>query len=111
MTSNARTTRRCSGHSRASPAITTICCCALGLISEQDYLETLGRSITERDAHTGPCAADSDESSWDAWIKYYRQDENTPNSQVSYYLKGSLVALNLDLLIRHAHADASRSMT
>ena len=32
------------------------------------------------------------ESSFDAWIKYYRQDENTPNSTVSYYTKGALVA-------------------
>jgi predicted metalloprotease with PDZ domain len=40
------------------------------------------------------------ESSWDAWIKYYRQDENAPNAIVSYYGKGSLVALCADLLIR-----------
>jgi predicted metalloprotease with PDZ domain len=40
------------------------------------------------------------ESSFDAWIKYYRQDENAPNAVVSYYVKGSLVALCLDLLIR-----------
>ena len=36
------------------------------------------------------------ESSFDAWIKYYRQDENAPNAIVSYYSKGSLVALALD---------------
>jgi predicted metalloprotease with PDZ domain len=42
------------------------------------------------------------ESSFDAWIKYYRQDENAPNSVVSYYQKGSLVALALDLTIRAA---------
>ena len=41
------------------------------------------------------------EASWDAWIKYYRQDENSPNALVSYYLKGSLIALCLDLLIRN----------
>jgi predicted metalloprotease with PDZ domain len=40
------------------------------------------------------------DASHDAWIKYYRQDENSPNALVSYYLKGSLVALCLDLLIR-----------
>jgi len=71
-----------------------------GLISEQDYLETLGRSITSLLRTPGRAHQTVSESSWDAWIKYYRQDENTPNSQVSYYLKGSLVALNLDLLIR-----------
>ena len=37
------------------------------------------------------------ESSFDAWIKFYRPDENTPNAVVSYYAKGSLVALALDL--------------
>jgi predicted metalloprotease with PDZ domain len=40
------------------------------------------------------------ESSFDAWSKFYRQNENSPNSIVSYYAKGSLVALALDLLIR-----------
>jgi predicted metalloprotease with PDZ domain len=40
------------------------------------------------------------DSSFDAWGKYYRQDENAPNSIVSYYTKGSLVALALDLSIR-----------
>jgi predicted metalloprotease with PDZ domain len=41
------------------------------------------------------------DSSFDAWTKYYRQDENSPNAIVSYYAKGSLVALGLDLTIRH----------
>ncbi len=39
------------------------------------------------------------DSSVDAWIKYYRQDENAPNVIVSYYAKGSLMALALDLTI------------
>ena len=42
------------------------------------------------------------ESSFDAWIKYYRQDENTPNAVVSYYTKGALVGLALDLTLRAA---------
>lgn len=42
------------------------------------------------------------ESSFDAWSKYYRQDENSPNAIVSYYTKGSLLALTLDLTIRRA---------
>src|SRR5690606_461012 len=45
----------------------------------------------------------------DAWIKYYRQDENSPNSVVSYYVKGSLVALCLDLTIR-ARTGSRRSL-
>jgi len=40
------------------------------------------------------------QSSFDAWVKYYRQDENTVNATVSYYTKGALVALCLDLTLR-----------
>jgi predicted metalloprotease with PDZ domain len=40
------------------------------------------------------------QASFDAWVKYYRQDENTANATVSYYTKGSLVALCLDLTLR-----------
>jgi predicted metalloprotease with PDZ domain len=40
------------------------------------------------------------EASFDAWVKYYRQDENTPNATISYYTKGALVALCLDLSLR-----------
>jgi predicted metalloprotease with PDZ domain len=42
------------------------------------------------------------QASFDAWVKYYRQDENTPNATVSYYTKGSLIALLLDLHLRQA---------
>jgi predicted metalloprotease with PDZ domain len=40
------------------------------------------------------------QASFDAWVKYYRQDENTPNATVSYYSKGAAVALCLDLGLR-----------
>ena len=40
------------------------------------------------------------DSSFDAWTKYYQADENTPNAVVSYYGKGALIALGLDLQIR-----------
>ncbi len=71
-----------------------------GLISEEAYLETLGRTITQVIRGPGRRKQTVAESSFDAWIKYYRQDENSPNSVVSYYQKGSLVALCLDLMIR-----------
>lgn len=71
-----------------------------GLISPQAYLETLGRTITQVLRAPGRRKQTVAESSFDAWIKYYRQDENAPNSIVSYYQKGSLIALCLDLLIR-----------
>jgi predicted metalloprotease with PDZ domain len=48
------------------------------------------------------------QASFDAWVKYYRQDENTANATVSYYTKGALVALCFDLTLRtegHANLD------
>jgi predicted metalloprotease with PDZ domain len=71
-----------------------------GLIEKKDYLELLGRSITAYLRTPGRAKQSLEESSFDAWIKYYRQDENSPNAAVSYYIKGSLVASCLDLLIR-----------
>jgi len=71
-----------------------------GLIEKKDYLELLGRSITTHLRTPGRAKQSLAESSFDAWIKYYRQDENSPNAIVSYYAKGSLVTLCLDLLIR-----------
>lgn len=71
-----------------------------GLIGTKDYLELLGRSITTYLRAPGRARQNLAEASFDAWIKYYRPDENSPNASVSYYGKGSLVALCLDLLIR-----------
>jgi len=71
-----------------------------GLITPAEYLEILGRSITQLQRTGGRLKQTLAESSWDAWIKFYRPDENTPNAVVSYYGKGSLVALCLDSLIR-----------
>ncbi len=71
-----------------------------GLIPEQDYLEILGRNITNLLRSSGRRRQNVSEASYDAWIKYYRQDENAPNALVSYYLKGSLIALCLDLHVR-----------
>jgi predicted metalloprotease with PDZ domain len=45
-------------------------------------------------------------SSFDAWTKFYKQDENGPNAIVSYYTKGTLVALGLDVELREASGDA-----
>jgi predicted metalloprotease with PDZ domain len=71
-----------------------------GLIARKEYLELLARNITAYLRTPGRRRQSLAESSFDAWIKYYRQDENSPNATVSYYGKGSLVALCLDLLIR-----------
>ncbi len=71
-----------------------------GLIGEEEYLELLGRAITSHLRTPGRARQTAEEASFDAWIKYYRPDENSPNAAVSYYVKGSLIALCLDLLIR-----------
>jgi predicted metalloprotease with PDZ domain len=71
-----------------------------GVITAQDYLALLGRTISMVLRGPGRLRQSVSESSFDAWTKYYRQDENSPNSIVSYYAKGALVALALDLEIR-----------
>jgi predicted metalloprotease with PDZ domain len=73
-----------------------------GLIEPQRYLELLGRAITIVLRTPGRFVQSLAESSFDAWIKFYRPDENSPNAVVSYYVKGSLVALALDLSMRAA---------
>ena len=80
-----------------------------GLASQAQYLETLSRTITTVMQRSARLKQSLAESSFDAWIKYYRQDENAPNSVLSYYQKGALVALALDLAIRH-ESGARRSL-
>ena len=77
-----------------------------GLIDEKRYLGLLAKVITGVARGNGRTKQNLSDSSFDAWTKYYRQDENSPNSIVSYYTKGSLVALALDLHIRKETADA-----
>lgn len=71
-----------------------------GLIDPTQYLDTLAKTISNVLQRTGRLKQSVAESSFDAWIKYYRADENAPNSIVNYYQKGALVALALDLTIR-----------
>jgi predicted metalloprotease with PDZ domain len=71
-----------------------------GLISQDDYFGMLGKVIGGVQRGSGRTKQTVAESSFDAWVKYYRQDENAPNAIVSYYTKGSLVALSFDLAIR-----------
>jgi len=71
-----------------------------GLINEKSYLELLGRTITRVLRGSGRLKQSVEESSFDAWTKFYKQDANAPNAIVSYYAKGSLIALALDLKLR-----------
>lgn len=71
-----------------------------GLLSPAAYLERLGKTLAAVQRGSGRLKQSVAESSFDAWIKYYRQDENAPNALVSYYAKGALIALALDLTLR-----------
>ena len=71
-----------------------------GLIDEQTYVRLLNKTINQVLQTPGREIQPVAQASYDAWVKYYRQDENTPNATVSYYTKGSLVALCFDLTLR-----------
>ena len=75
-----------------------------GLIDTARYLKLLAKTINAVAATPGRAVQTVAESSFDAWVKYYRTDENTPNATISYYLKGALVALAFDLTLRSAGA-------
>ena len=65
------------------------------------YLKLVNKAITRLQTTFGRNVQSLYESSFDTWIKLYRPDANTHNNQISYYLKGELVSMLLDLLIRH----------
>ena len=71
-----------------------------GLIDDATYLRLITKTINQVLQTPGRKVQTVAQASFDAWVKYYRQDENTPNATVSYYTKGSLVALCLDLHLR-----------
>jgi predicted metalloprotease with PDZ domain len=71
-----------------------------GLIDAGRYVKLVGRAMNGVRQSPGQHVQSVAEASFDAWVKYYRSDENTPNATVSYYTKGSLVALRLDLALR-----------
>ena len=70
------------------------------LIDDATYLKLLSKTINMVAQTPGRQVQTVAQASFDAWVKYYRQDENTPNATVSYYTKGALVALCLDLSLR-----------
>jgi predicted metalloprotease with PDZ domain len=71
-----------------------------GLIGEARYLKLLGRMMTRVQRGAGRRRQSIAASSFDAWIKFYKPDANAGNAVVSYYMKGALVALCLDLKLR-----------
>ncbi|XYJ10016.1 M61 family metallopeptidase [Telluria sp. B2] len=80
-----------------------------GIIGEPTYFKLLGKTIGSVLRGSGRTKQSVADSSFDAWSKYYRQDENSPNAIISYYTKGSLIALAFDLTIR-AKTGGARSL-
>jgi predicted metalloprotease with PDZ domain len=77
-----------------------------GLIDDAALPEAAGQDHQPGGATPGRQVQSVAQASFDAWVKYYRQDENTPNATISYYTKGSLVALcaGPDAAPRRQHA-------
>jgi predicted metalloprotease with PDZ domain len=71
-----------------------------GLIDDATYIKLLNKTLNQVLQTPGRQVQSVAQASFDAWVKYYRQDENTPNATVSYYTKGALVALCMDLTLR-----------
>ncbi|MCU7907129.1 MAG: PDZ domain-containing protein [Candidatus Thiodiazotropha sp. (ex Epidulcina cf. delphinae)] len=71
-----------------------------GVIERKAYFEMMAETVTRVMRTGGRHKQTLEASSFDAWTKFYKQDENAPNAIVSYYTKGALFALVLDLTIR-----------
>jgi len=76
-----------------------------GLMSANRYLTRLGEALTSLHTTPGRRVQTLADASLMSWIKHYRPDENSPNSAISYYLKGEVVCALLDLEIRRATGD------
>jgi predicted metalloprotease with PDZ domain len=77
-----------------------------GCSSPQEFLDSLSDKIEELQTTPGRAVRSVTLASIDAWIKLYRPDENTPNTSISYYTKGAVVAFLLDAAIRNATGGA-----
>ena len=77
-----------------------------GLISDEAYLEHLASQIQDVQDTPGRKVMSAEDASFNSWIKEYRPDENSINSQISYYDKGELLGMLLDLEIRRRSNNA-----
>ncbi len=73
-----------------------------GLITDREFLDSKAALFQQLQDRPGRFETSLEEASFDAWIKYYRQDENAINNQISYYDKGDIVNFMLDVEIRTA---------
>ena len=71
-----------------------------GVIDAPAYLDLLAETATRLSRTPGRKLHSLADASFEAWLKYYQPDENTPNATISYYIKGALAALCLDLHLR-----------
>lgn len=77
-----------------------------GLVTDREYLDGLASDIQDYQNTPGRLEMSAEEASFNAWIKEYRPDENSVNSQISYYDKGEILGLLLDLEIRRRSHNA-----
>jgi predicted metalloprotease with PDZ domain len=80
-----------------------------GLSTRDEYLEALSNQIEALQTTPGRLVQSAEDASFDAWIKQYRPDENSPNVSISYYTKGAVIAFLLDAKIRSA-TDGAKSL-
>ena len=73
-----------------------------GLTTDAEMIDKITADIRDLQTTPGRLAQAVETASLDAWIKYYRTDENTPNTAISYYTKGAVIAFVLDAKIRKA---------
>ncbi|RYC66426.1 M61 family metallopeptidase [Spirosoma sordidisoli] len=80
-----------------------------GFHSPEAYLGIVANDITQIENQPGSRVQSASESSWDAWIKGYRPNENSANTTISYYSKGSVLGTLLNLTIL-AGSNGARNM-
>lgn len=71
-----------------------------GLVTAKEFLDLVSDAVEQLQTTPGRLSQSLSQSSFDAWISLYRRDENSPNTGISYYLKGGVVALLLDVEVR-----------
>ena len=80
-----------------------------GVATREEYLDALSEQIRSLQTTPGRLEQSVEAASYDAWIKYYRADENTPNTAISYYVKGAVIGFLLDAQIRRM-TDGAKSL-
>ena len=81
---------------------------AAGITTAESLLEDLGADLSRYLLSPGRAVQSLLESSQESWVKLYKSDAYSPNSQISYYLKGAVLALVLDLLLRRHGASLTQ---